>query len=37
MDFIMDLIHNRIFVASISGWFVAQVLKTLIGKFKFEQ
>lgn len=26
----MDLIHNRIFVASISGWFVAQVLKTLI-------
>lgn len=30
MDFIMDLIHNRIFVASISGWFVAQVLKTLI-------
>ena len=26
----MDLIHNRIFMASISGWLVAQVLKTLI-------
>ncbi len=30
MDFIMDLLRNRIFIASISGWFVAQVLKTLI-------
>lgn len=30
MDFIMDLLCNRIFIASISGWFVAQVLKTLI-------
>ncbi len=30
MDFILDLIHNRIFMASISGWLVAQVLKTLI-------
>lgn len=26
----MDLLRNRIFIASISGWFVAQVLKTLI-------
>ena len=26
----MDLLHNRIFMASICGWFVAQFLKTLI-------
>ncbi len=30
MHFIMDLLHNRIFMASICGWFVAQFLKTLI-------
>lgn len=30
MEFIKDLLHNRIFVAAICGWFVAQVLKTLI-------
>ena len=30
MEFIEDLLHNRIFVAAICGWFVAQVLKTLI-------
>ena len=26
----MDLLHNRIFMASICGWFVAQFLTTLI-------
>ncbi len=30
MEFIKDLLHNRIFVAAICGWFVAQVLKKLI-------
>lgn len=30
MEFIKDLLYNRIFVAAICGWFVAQVLKTLI-------
>lgn len=30
MDFIMGLMYNRIFMASVCGWFVAQVLKTLI-------
>lgn len=30
MEFIESLIHNRIFMASICGWLVAQVLKTLI-------
>ncbi len=30
MHFIVDLLHNRIFMASICGWFVAQFLKTLI-------
>lgn len=30
MNFVMDLIHNRIFMAAVSGWFVAQLLKTMI-------
>lgn len=30
MDFLIDLIYNRIFMASVIGWLVAQVLKTLI-------
>ena len=30
MDFIRELLHNQIFIAAILGWFVAQVLKTLI-------
>lgn len=39
MDFIMGLMYNRIFMASVCGWFVAQVLKTLIHMWfnrKFE-
>ena len=30
MEFIEGIIHNRIFMASICGWLVAQKLKTLI-------
>lgn len=30
MDFFTDLYHNRIFMASVTGWFIAQLLKTLI-------
>ena len=30
MDFIRELLHNQIFIAAILGWFVAQVLETLI-------
>lgn len=30
MDFFGDLINNRIFMASVSGWLVAQILKTII-------
>ena len=30
MDFLYDLFHNVVFVSAILGWFVAQVLKTLI-------
>ena len=30
MEFIEGIIHNRIFMASICGWLVAQILKTLI-------
>lgn len=39
MEFITDLAANRIFMASVTGWFIAQVLKTLINLFftkKFE-
>lgn len=42
MQLIIDFIHNQILVASITGWFVAQVLKTLIHmivtkEFNFER
>lgn len=30
MDFIMELIQNTVFMAAVSGWLVAQVLKTVI-------
>lgn len=30
MEFLSDLYHNRIFMASVTGWFIAQVLKTVI-------
>lgn len=30
MDFIMELLHNTVFMAAVTGWFVAQVLKTVI-------
>lgn len=30
MDFLFDLIHNTVFMAAVSGWLVAQVLKTAI-------
>lgn len=42
MSFFQDLISNRIFCAAVTGWFVAQVLKTIIhtffsGKFVAER
>lgn len=30
MDFIVELLHNQIFISAALGWLVAQVLKTLI-------
>lgn len=30
MDFIVELLHNQIFVSAALGWLVAQVIKTLI-------
>ena len=30
MDFLTELIYNKIFMSAVCGWFVAQVLKTLI-------
>lgn len=30
MDFFMELLGNTVFMASVTGWFVAQVLKTII-------
>lgn len=30
MDFFMELIQNTVFMAAVSGWLVAQVLKTII-------
>ena len=30
MDFLIDLMDNRIFMAGVCGWFVAQILKTAI-------
>ena len=42
MQFLISVIHNRIFMAAATGWLVAQVLKTLIhlyfsGKFDAER
>lgn len=39
MSFLYDLIHNMIFISAVLGWFVAQLLKTIIHLFitkKFE-
>lgn len=33
MDFITELLHNTVFMAAVTGWFVAQVLKTVIDTF----
>ena len=30
MSFFQELISNKIFIAAVTGWFVAQILKTLI-------
>ncbi len=30
MNFINELVHNTVFMAAVTGWFVAQVLKTII-------
>lgn len=30
MDFFMELINNTVFMAAVTGWFVAQLLKTII-------
>lgn len=30
MDFFMELINNTVFMAAVTGWFVAQLLKTVI-------
>ncbi|MCM1326808.1 MAG: divergent PAP2 family protein [Bacteroidales bacterium] len=42
MPFFQDLLNNRIFLAAVAGWFVAQILKTIIhtffsGKFVAER
>lgn len=39
MSFLYDLIHNMIFISAVLGWFIAQLLKTIIHLFitkKFE-
>lgn len=33
MDFLNELIHNTVFMSAVTGWFVAQVLKTLIDAY----
>lgn len=30
MDFFLELVNNTVFMAAVSGWFIAQVLKTII-------
>ena len=30
MDFLIDLLHNTVFVSAVLGWLVAQVIKTII-------
>ena len=37
MSFLQELVHNRIFVSAVLGWFIAQVLKTIIHLFLTQQ
>ena len=37
MSFLQELVHNRIFVSAVLGWFIAQVLKTIIHMFLTKQ
>ena len=37
MSFLQELVHNRIFVSAVLGWFMAQVLKTIIHLFLTKQ
>lgn len=37
MIFLQELVHNRIFVSAVLGWFIAQVLKTIIHLFLTKQ
>lgn len=30
MDFLIDLLHNTVFISAVLGWMVAQVIKTII-------
>lgn len=30
MDFLIDLLHNTVFISAVLGWLVAQVIKTII-------
>lgn len=30
MNFFVELVHNQIFMSAVTGWFVAQILKTFI-------
>lgn len=30
MDFLVDLVHNTVFVSAVLGWLVAQIIKTII-------
>lgn len=35
MDFLYALIHNTLFMSAVTGWFVAQILKTAIHMYFF--
>ena len=37
MSFLQELVHNRIFVSAVLGWFIAQVLKTINHLFLTKQ
>ena len=37
MSLLQELVHNRIFVSAVLGWFIAQVLKTIIHLFLTKQ
>ena len=37
MSFLQQLVQNRIFVSAVLGWFIAQVLKTIIHLFLTKQ